>query len=87
MFFVDGVCWRILSTARPELPYPCVYKDIIHFKSIICTMQLQTLQYEIRIKVACIIIKSPLVGEHAFPLTEIVGWMSYATIIFMNRIM
>ena len=47
-------------------------------------MQLQTLQYEIGVKVARIVNKSPLVGEHAFPLTEIVGWMAHSTIIFMN---
>ena len=35
-------------------------------------MQLQTLQYERGVKVAYIINnKSHLVGEHAFPLTEI----------------
>ena len=47
-------------------------------------MQLQTLQYKIGIKVACIINKSLVVGEHAFPLTEIVSWMAHSTILFMN---
>ena len=48
------------------------------------TMQLQTLPYEIGVKVACIINNTPLVGEHAFPLMEIVSWMAHSTIIFMN---
>ena len=48
-------------------------------------MQLQTLQYEIVVKVAYTISnKSPLVGEHAFPLVEIFNWMAHTTIIFMN---
>ena len=47
-------------------------------------MQLQTLQYEVGEKVARIINKSPLVGEHVFLLTEIVGWVAHSTIIFMN---
>ena len=51
---------------------------------VLWTMQLQTLQYEIGVKVACIINKSPCVDEHAFPLTKIVSWMSSSTIIFMN---
>ena len=48
------------------------------------TMQLQTLQYEIGVKVACMINKSHFVGEHAFPLMDIVSWMTHSTIIFMN---
>ena len=96
-----------MSNARPELPYPCVYKAkwrintylrgrlcdhiLCHvyntFQRIICTiwtMQLQTLQYEIGVKVARIVNKSPLVGENDFPSTEIVDWMAHYTIIFMN---
>ena len=58
---------------------------IINVKGIRCTIwtiQLQTLQYE-TLMVACIIDKSPLVGEHAFPLTEIVCWMAHSTILLM----
>ena len=49
-------------------------------------MQLQTLQYEIRVKVSftSIINKSPLVGDHAFSLMEIGSWMAHSTIIYMN---
>ena len=47
-------------------------------------MKLQTLQYEIGVKVACIVNKSTLVGKDAFPLMEIVDWMAYSTITFMN---
>ena len=59
----------------------CSVTCIIHFKRIIGTlwsMQLQTLQYDIGIKVAFIINKSPLVGEHVFPQSESVrlaGWL------------
>ena len=42
----------------------------------IWTMQLQTLQFKIGVKVPCIINKSPMVGEHAFPLTEIDSCMA-----------
>ena len=41
--------------------------------------------YEIGVEVACILIKSPLVDEHAFPLTDILSWMAHSTIIFMNK--
>ena len=48
-------------------------------------MQLETLKYEIGVKVACIINKSSLVGEDDIPPTEIVSWMAYSsTIICMN---
>ena len=47
-------------------------------------MQLQTLQYEIGVKVICISNKSPMVDEHAFSLREIVNWMAHSTVIFMN---
>ena len=59
----------------------CSVTCIIHFKRIIgtiWTLQLQTLQYDAEIKVALIINKSPLVGEHVFPLKESVslaGWL------------
>ena len=46
-------------------------------------MQLQTLKFEIGVKVAYMINKSPLVDEQDFLLTEIVGWMAHSTILFM----
>ena len=59
----------------------CSVTCLIHFKRIIgtiWTMQLQTLQYHEGIKVAFIISKSPLVGEHVFPQSErvsLAGWL------------
>ena len=47
-------------------------------------MQLQTLLYEIGVKVASKVNKSPLVGKQAFPLMESVGLMAGSTIILMN---
>ena len=47
-------------------------------------MQLQTLQYETGVKVACMINKSRFVGEPAFPMLDIVSWMAHSTITFMN---
>ena len=47
-----------------------------------CTMSLLTLLCVIGVKVAYLINKSPLVGEHAFPLKEIVGQMAHVTILF-----
>ena len=49
-------------------------------------MQLQTLPYVIEVKVAFLINKPPLAGEHDFPLTEIVGWMAHVTMLFMHYI-
>ena len=47
-------------------------------------MQLQTLQYEIGVKVACMINKSRFVGEPALTMLDIVSWMAHSTITFMN---
>ena len=47
-------------------------------------MQLQTLQYEIGVKLACMIYKSRFVGEPAFQKLDIVSWMAHSTITFMN---
>ena len=48
-------------------------------------MKPQALQFEIGVKVAYIINKSPLVDEHDFSLTEIVRWMAHSTILFMHN--
>ena len=42
-------------------------------------MQLESLLFVIRVKVAYISYKPPLVGEHAFPMTEFVGWLAHVT--------
>ena len=55
-----------MSTARPELPYPCISQ---------AKSQVETSQ---RVK-DYISNKPPLVGEHAFPLIGFVGLSANAT--------
>ena len=47
-------------------------------------MQRETLQYEIGVKVGCMINKSCFVDEPAFPMLDIVSLMAHSTITFMN---
>ena len=50
-----------------------------------CILSLLTLLCVLGVKVAYLIDKSPLEGEHAFPLKEIVGWMAHVIILFVHN--